>query len=58
MAADVARQARQPCAYSTLAADILERAIQQGLGEQDFTTLYRHLDELLSTNGPEKRLHP
>jgi 3-hydroxyisobutyrate dehydrogenase len=56
MAADLARQAGQPCAYSTLAADILERAIQQGLGEQDFTTLYRHLDDLLSTNGPEKRL--
>ena len=47
MAADLARQAGQPCAYSTLAADILDRAIQHGLGEQDFTTLYHHLDDLL-----------
>ena len=47
MAADLARQAGQPSPYSTLAADILARAMQQGLGEQDFTTLYQHLEQIM-----------
>jgi hypothetical protein len=34
-----------------LAAEILERAMQQGLGEEDFTTLYRHLEHVLGHGG-------
>ena len=51
MAADLARQAGQPSPYSALAADILERAMQQGLGEQDFTTLYQHLEQIMPRGG-------
>jgi 3-hydroxyisobutyrate dehydrogenase len=51
MAADLARQAGQPSPYSALAADILERAMQQGLGEQDFTTLYQHLEQIMPHGG-------
>src|SRR5262245_49184784 len=47
MAAYLARQTGQPSPYSTLAADILARAMQQGLGEQDFTTLYQHLEQIM-----------
>jgi 3-hydroxyisobutyrate dehydrogenase len=38
--------------YSDLAADILARAMQQGMAEQDFTTLYRHLERLVSEIAP------
>ena len=55
MAADLARQAGQPSPYSALAADILERAMQQGLGEQDFTTLYQHLEQLLRADAEPRR---
>jgi 3-hydroxyisobutyrate dehydrogenase len=47
MAADFAREAGQPGPYANLTADLLARAMQQGLGEQDFTTLYRHLEEIM-----------
>jgi 3-hydroxyisobutyrate dehydrogenase len=47
MAADFAREAGEPGAYANLTADLLARAIQQGLGEQDFTTLYRHLEDIM-----------
>jgi 3-hydroxyisobutyrate dehydrogenase len=47
MAANLAREAGEPSPYSALAADILERAMQQGLGEQDFTTLYQHLGRIV-----------
>jgi 3-hydroxyisobutyrate dehydrogenase len=47
MAADFAREAGQPGAYATLTADLLARAMQQGLGGQDFTTLYRHLQDIM-----------
>jgi 3-hydroxyisobutyrate dehydrogenase len=52
MAADLAREAGQSGAYSALAADILARAMLQGLGEQDFTRLYEH-PELLAPAGAE-----
>jgi 3-hydroxyisobutyrate dehydrogenase len=51
MAADLARQAGELGPYSALAADILERAMQQGLGEQDFTTLYQHLEQIMPRAG-------
>ena len=57
MAADLARQAGQPGPYSALAAEILERAMQQGLGEQDFTTLYQHLEALMRTDAERGRGH-
>jgi 3-hydroxyisobutyrate dehydrogenase len=47
MAADFSREAGQPGPYAELTADLLERAMQQGLGEQDFTTLYQHLAEIM-----------
>src|SRR5262245_45363173 len=51
MAADLARQVGQPGPYSALAAGILERAMQQGLGEEDFTTLYQHLEQIMAHAG-------
>jgi 3-hydroxyisobutyrate dehydrogenase len=50
MAADFAREAGQPGAYANLTADLLARAMQQGLGEQDFTTLYRDLGEIMQAD--------
>jgi 3-hydroxyisobutyrate dehydrogenase len=47
MAADFARQADQPGSYAALTAGLLERAMQLGLGEQDFTTLYQHLGQIM-----------
>jgi 3-hydroxyisobutyrate dehydrogenase len=47
MAAEFAREAGQPGAYAELTADLLQRAMQQGLGEQDFTTLYQHLAHIM-----------
>ena len=49
MAADFAREAGQPGPYGALTAGLLERAMQQGLGEQDFTTLYQHLAEIMES---------
>jgi 3-hydroxyisobutyrate dehydrogenase len=49
MAAQFSREAGQPGAYAALTADLLQRAMQQGLGEQDFTTLYRHLPEIMES---------
>lgn len=51
MAADLARQVGQPGPYSALAAGILERAMQQGLAEEDFTTLYQHLEQIMAHAG-------
>jgi len=50
MAADLAREVGQPGAYSALTAGLLGRAMQQGLGEQDFTTLYQHLAQIMGTH--------
>jgi 3-hydroxyisobutyrate dehydrogenase len=47
LAADFARKEEQPGAYSALTAELLQRAIQQGLGEEDFTRLYEHLLSLM-----------
>ncbi len=48
MAAELTRQEGPAGPYSALAALLLERAMQQGLGEEDFTRLYEHLPELVS----------
>ena len=47
MAADFARESGQPGAYGALTARLLDQAMQQGLGEQDFTTLYQHLAQIM-----------
>jgi 3-hydroxyisobutyrate dehydrogenase len=47
MAADFARESRQPGAYATLTADLLARAMQQGLGDEDFTRLYQRLAQIM-----------
>jgi 3-hydroxyisobutyrate dehydrogenase len=46
MAADFAREEGQQGPYGALTAGLLERAMQQGLGEKDFTTLYQHFAEI------------
>ena len=46
MAADFAREEGQPGPYGALTAGLLARAMQQGLGEQDFTTLYQHFAQI------------
>jgi 3-hydroxyisobutyrate dehydrogenase len=53
MAADLAREAGEPGAYATLAARLLARAMQEGLGEQDFTRLYQHLTRLMRADAHE-----
>jgi 3-hydroxyisobutyrate dehydrogenase len=53
MAADLAREAGQPGPYGALTARLLARAMQQGLGDQDFTRLYEHLLALMRTVGED-----
>ena len=53
MAADLACEAEQPGAYSALAARLLAQAMQQGLGDQDFTRLYEHLVALMAADSPD-----
>jgi 3-hydroxyisobutyrate dehydrogenase len=55
MAADLARQAGRPGPYGALAANILEQAMQQGLGDRDFTSLYQHLDAITAGSGGPPR---
>jgi 3-hydroxyisobutyrate dehydrogenase len=50
MAAALARQAGQPGPYSALAARLLGRAMEQGLGGVDFTRLYEHLPALMAAD--------
>jgi 3-hydroxyisobutyrate dehydrogenase len=47
MAADFAREIGTPGAYGPLTAGILTDAVNAGLAERDFTTLYRELDRLI-----------
>ena len=48
MEVDFAREVGQPGPYGALTADILARAMRLGLADQDFTTLYLHLERLMS----------
>jgi 3-hydroxyisobutyrate dehydrogenase len=50
MAVDLARESGQPGAYAELTARLLQRAMQKGLGELDFTALYRHLAQLMEND--------
>ncbi|MFN0305447.1 MAG: NAD(P)-dependent oxidoreductase [Burkholderiales bacterium] len=47
MAADLAAALGQPGVFGPLTASLLERAMTEGLGERDFTTLYLEMDRLL-----------
>jgi 3-hydroxyisobutyrate dehydrogenase len=53
MAADLARTAGQAGAYSELAARLLARATQRGLGEEDFTRLYERLPRLMHADAED-----
>jgi 3-hydroxyisobutyrate dehydrogenase len=46
MAAEFAQELGQPSAYAPLTAEILARAMEQGLSEQDFTLLYKDYDKI------------
>ena len=48
MAAEFAEDAGLPGPYGALAAEMLGHAMEKGFGADDFTTLYRHLEELMS----------
>lgn len=50
MAVELAHRAGQTSAYGALTARILARALDQGLGEEDFTRLYEHLVPLMRTD--------
>ena len=47
MAADMAANLGQPGLFGPLTASLLARAMNDGLGERDFTTLYLEMDRLL-----------
>ncbi len=47
MAADFAAQLGQPGVFGPLTSSLLDRAMSEGLGERDFTTLYLEMDRLL-----------
>jgi 3-hydroxyisobutyrate dehydrogenase len=47
MAADFATQLGQPGIFGPLTSSLLNRAMRDGLGECDFTTLYLEMDQLL-----------
>jgi 3-hydroxyisobutyrate dehydrogenase len=53
MAAALARQAGQPGPYGALTAELLARAIELDLGEDDFTRLYEHLPALMAADTTE-----
>ena len=52
MAVEFAQEAGVPGPYGALTAELLGRAMDKGLGGDDFTTLYRHLEELMSAQKP------
>lgn len=47
MAADLAAALGQPGVFGPLTASLLDRAMKEGFGERDFTTLYLEMDRLL-----------
>jgi 3-hydroxyisobutyrate dehydrogenase len=50
MAAALARKAGQPGPFGALSSDLLGRAMELGLGDQDFTCLYEHLPALMAAD--------
>jgi 3-hydroxyisobutyrate dehydrogenase len=53
MAARFAREMHAPALYGPLTAGLLQRAVAEGMGGEDFTLLYRQIEELLEA-GPDK----
>jgi hypothetical protein len=53
MADDLAAQLGQPSPYGSLTAALLQRAVDEGLAERDFTTLYKHFDALAAAGWPD-----
>ena len=47
MAVELERELDMPAAYGPLTAALLSRALAAGMGEQDFTTLYKAVDDLM-----------
>ncbi|MSQ20799.1 MAG: NAD(P)-dependent oxidoreductase [Betaproteobacteria bacterium] len=47
MAADLAADLGRPGVFGPLTASLLDRAMNEGMGERDFTTLYLEMDRLL-----------
>jgi 3-hydroxyisobutyrate dehydrogenase len=50
MAAEFADEHGEPAPYTHLTAGLLARAMEAGLADQDFTTLYNHLEDLMRTH--------
>jgi 3-hydroxyisobutyrate dehydrogenase len=50
LAATLARRAGQAGSFGALSSDLLGRAMEQGLGDQDFTCLYQHLTALMAAD--------
>jgi 3-hydroxyisobutyrate dehydrogenase-like beta-hydroxyacid dehydrogenase len=51
MADEFANEFGQANAYTALTAEILAKAIEQGLGAQDFTRLYDVYEQLVNSTG-------
>ena len=56
MAARFAREMDVPALYGPLTAGLLQRAVDDGMGGEDFTLLYRRIEELLKAR-PEGEAH-
>jgi 3-hydroxyisobutyrate dehydrogenase-like beta-hydroxyacid dehydrogenase len=56
MADDLAAEHGQPSAYGSLTAALLQRAMDEGLADRDFTTLYKHFDRLVEAGSSERDL--
>jgi 3-hydroxyisobutyrate dehydrogenase len=54
MAARFAREIGAPARYGPLASALLDKAVESGMGREDFTRLYQRIDELLEAEARER----
>jgi 3-hydroxyisobutyrate dehydrogenase len=54
MAARFAREIGAPARYGPLTSALLDKAIENGMGREDFTRLYHRIDELLGAEARER----
>jgi 3-hydroxyisobutyrate dehydrogenase len=54
MAARFAREIGAPARYGPLTSALLDKAVENGMGRQDFTRLYQRIDELLEAEARER----
>jgi 3-hydroxyisobutyrate dehydrogenase len=54
MAARFAREISAPARYGPLTSALLDKAIENGMGREDFTRLYQRIDELLEAEAHER----